>query len=205
LRHVLSGSARSACLTSSGLPRAGAGGPTGYDAIGDYACSVSDRTLCSAPPATQAPMGDCKPLGGAGEELLGATLFGTAGRRPNRDCGPRRGPRRKLPGTTRPSHIDCGPIGTRAVSGLRERRAGACIEPEQAPQGATGRGLGRSRGPQVDRRSCTIRSYHADVRRSYRHFEYCPQVTESVIDCNRHDLISSSSFRSCRYKKGSDD
>jgi len=143
-------------LTSSGLPWAGAGGPTGYDAIGDYACSVSDRTLCSAPPATQAPMGDCEPLGGAGEELLGATLFGTAGRRPNRDCGPRRGPRRKLPGTMQPSHIDCGPIGTRAVRGLRERRAGACIEPEQAPQGTTGRGLGRSRGPRVDRRSGTI-------------------------------------------------
>jgi hypothetical protein len=79
-------------LTSSGLPWAGAGGPTGYDAIGDYACSVSDRTLCSAPPATQAPMGDCEPLGGAGEELLGATLFGTAGRRPNRDCRLLRGP-----------------------------------------------------------------------------------------------------------------
>ncbi len=30
-------------------------------------------------------------MGGAGpgEELLGATLFGTAGRRPNRGCGPR--------------------------------------------------------------------------------------------------------------------
>jgi hypothetical protein len=45
-------------------------------------------------------MGDCWPWGGAGEELLAATLFGTADRgpQPNRPAG--RGPRRKLPGTT---------------------------------------------------------------------------------------------------------
>jgi hypothetical protein len=65
------------------------GGPTGYYAIGDYAWSVSDCTLCSASPATQASMRDCGPWGGAGEELLGATPFGAAGRRPNRGCGPR--------------------------------------------------------------------------------------------------------------------
>jgi hypothetical protein len=34
-------------------------------------------------------MGDCGPWGGAGEELLGATPSGAAGRRPNRGCGPR--------------------------------------------------------------------------------------------------------------------
>ena len=34
-------------------------------------------------------MRDCGPWGGAGEELLGATLDGAAGRRPNRGCGPR--------------------------------------------------------------------------------------------------------------------
>ncbi len=34
-------------------------------------------------------MGDCWPWGGAGEELLGATPLGAAGRRPNRGCGPR--------------------------------------------------------------------------------------------------------------------
>ncbi len=35
-------------------------------------------------------MGGCRPWGGAdGEELLGETLFGTAGRSPNRGCGPR--------------------------------------------------------------------------------------------------------------------
>ncbi len=37
------------------------------------------------------------------EELLGATLFGIAGRKPNRECGSRAKARRKLPGTTRTS------------------------------------------------------------------------------------------------------
>ena len=72
--------------------------------------------------------------------LPAACPDGTAGR-----C-----PRWKLPDTMRPSHIDCRPIGMRAVCGLRERRAGARVKPEQAPQCATGCGLGRSRGPQVD-------------------------------------------------------
>ncbi len=63
------------------------------------------------------------------------------------------------------------PFGTRAVRGLRERRAGACIEPEQAPQGTTGRGLGKSRGPRVDRMSSTIteRSRGRRTRRSNCH------------------------------------
>ncbi len=34
--------------------------------------------VLSALPATQASMGDCGPWDGAGEELLGAPLFGTA-------------------------------------------------------------------------------------------------------------------------------
>ena len=58
--------------------------PTEHYAIGDYAWSVSDRTLCSASPDAQAPMGDCGPWDGAREELLSATLDGTAGRSPNR-------------------------------------------------------------------------------------------------------------------------
>ncbi len=64
-------------------------GETKCYAISDYAWSVSDCTLCSASPATQASMGDYGPWGGAGEELLGATPFGTAGRITNRECGPR--------------------------------------------------------------------------------------------------------------------
>ena len=63
--------------------------PEGCCDIGDHAWSVSDCTLCSASPATHTSMEDSGPWGGAGEELLGATLLGTAGRRPNRGCGPR--------------------------------------------------------------------------------------------------------------------
>ena len=52
-------------------------------------CLRSYALLGAAGPAAQALIGDCGPCGGAGEELLGATLAGTAGRRPNRGCGPR--------------------------------------------------------------------------------------------------------------------
>ncbi len=54
LRHALSSSARSACLTqaSLGLTWADSGGATEYYAVSDYTRSVSDRMLCSAPPAT---------------------------------------------------------------------------------------------------------------------------------------------------------
>ncbi len=90
-------------------------GPTEYYAICDYAGSVSDCTLCSASPAT----GDCGPLGGAGEELLGATLFGTAGRRPNRGCGLRAAADAALHNVTKPhrprTYWDAG----------RERASGA--------------------------------------------------------------------------------
>jgi hypothetical protein len=72
---------------------------------------------------------------------------------PTGDAG--RGPRRKLSGTNRPSHIERGPTGTRVVSGLWERRAGAHVKPHQAPQGATGR-LEWSRGPRVDRKMSMI-------------------------------------------------
>ena len=76
--------------STSSIRRLSRNSPTEHYAIGDYAWSVSDRTLCSASPATQAPMWDCGPWGRAGEELLGAPpLDGNAGRRPNRGCGPR--------------------------------------------------------------------------------------------------------------------
>ncbi len=66
-------------------------------AVHDGATGVADAArlparqrpgLASQP--KQASMGDCGPWGGAGDELLGATLFGTAGSRPNWGCGPRR-------------------------------------------------------------------------------------------------------------------
>ena len=100
-------------MTSSGLPWADSGGPTEYYAIGDCACYVSDRTLCSASPALQAPMADCGPWGGAGEQLLGATLFGIAGRRPNRDGWLQGGP------------LDAGRERALGAAGRRTRQAGA--------------------------------------------------------------------------------
>jgi hypothetical protein len=103
------------------------------EAIGDYAWSVSVCTVCSAPLATQASMGDCGPWDGAGEELLSATLFGTAGLRPNQGCWPRAAAEAALHNVT-----DRGPTGTLAVSGLRELRAGERVKLEQVPQGATG-------------------------------------------------------------------
>ena len=102
-------------------------------------------------------MGDCGPWGGAGEELLGATLDGAAGRRPNQGCGPRAAAEATRRNVTKPhrprTYRDAG---RECASGAAGRRAGVRVEPEQAPQGATGRGLGWSRGPQVDRRRSTI-------------------------------------------------
>ncbi len=88
-----------------------------YCAVGDsdYACFVYDRRFCSELTAA-VPDGDCKPWGKAVEELLGATLFGTAGCRPNRDCGPLDEPRRDLLGGTQgscgPEHASSGINGT---------------------------------------------------------------------------------------------
>jgi hypothetical protein len=148
-----SASARIACLTCSGLPLpwADSGGPTPSattHVVSDRS-SARHRRRCRP-----GPMGDCGPWGdGAGEELLDETLFCTAGHKPNRDCGPRRGPRRNFAvrhSTTKPHRPRAH--RTRAVSGLRERRAGARVKPRQEPH----RGLGRSRGPHVDRRSGTV-------------------------------------------------
>ena len=89
-------------------------------------------------------MGDCWPWGGAGEELLGgvgATLDGTAVCRPNRGCGPRAAAEATRHNVTKPH---------------RPRTYRDRVKPEQAPQGTTGRGLGWSRRPQVDRTRSTI-------------------------------------------------
>ena len=84
-------------MTSSGLPWADSGGPTEYYAIGDYALCLRSYALLGTA-GTAGPDGGLRVMGRSREELLGATLFGTAGLRPNRGCG--RGLRRKLPGTT---------------------------------------------------------------------------------------------------------
>ena len=119
--------------------------------------------------------------GGAEEELLGATLYGTARRRPNQGRGPRAAEEATLHNVTKPhrlrTHRDAG----------RERASGAaCIKPEQAPQGATGCGLGWSRGPQVDRgrstileQSCGCRTGGATVG-SYM----CHRSRISITNCN---------------------
>ena len=67
MRHVLSTSARSAWLTSSGLHLPTRGGPTEYYANGDNA-SLSPTVRSARHRRPQAPMGDCKPWRGAGEE-----------------------------------------------------------------------------------------------------------------------------------------
>ncbi len=64
-------------------------------------------------------MGDCCPLGGAGEGLLSTTLFGTVDRRPNWDCGQRAAGKAALQNATKPhrlqTYLDAG----------RERASGA--------------------------------------------------------------------------------
>ena len=110
-----------------GLPTRG--GPTEYYAISDYACSVSDRTLCSELPATQTPIGDCGPWGGAGEELLGTTLDGTAGRRLNRGCGTRAAAEATWHNVTNPrrprTYRDAGRERASGAEGRSTRQAGA--------------------------------------------------------------------------------
>ena len=74
-------------------------------------------------------MGDCGPWGGAGEELLGATLDGTAGRRPNRDYGPRaaaEAPRHNVTKPHRPrTYRDAGRERASGAAGRSTRQAGA--------------------------------------------------------------------------------
>ena len=90
------------------------------------------------------------------------------------------------------------------MSGLRERRAGVRVKPEQAPQGATGRGLGWSRGPQVDRRRSTIleqscgRQTGGATVGSYM----CHRSRISITNCNRCQIRSLLSIGFGRYKKG---
>ena len=82
-------------------------------------------------------MGDFGPWGGAGEDLLGVTLFGTACRRSNQDC------LMADSGGSCPAAQRDQATSTAELSGRRQ-----C-------------GLGWSHGPQVHMRSGTID--HADV------------------------------------------
>ena len=72
----------------------------------------------TAPP--QPPPGRAS-RGGVGEELLGATLYGTAGHRPSRGCGPLAAAEATRHNVTKPhrphTHLDAG----------RELRAGVSV------------------------------------------------------------------------------
>jgi hypothetical protein len=74
-------------------------------------------------------MGDCRPWVGAGEELLGATPFGAAGRRPNRRCKPRAAAEAARHNETklhRPrTYRDAGREWASGAASLSKRQAGA--------------------------------------------------------------------------------
>ncbi len=74
-------------------------------------------------------MGNCGPWGRAGEALLGATLFGTAGRRPNLDYGLRATAEAAWHNATKPHRLP------NLWNAGRERASGAAGPggPEQAP------------------------------------------------------------------------
>ena len=75
-------------------------------------------------------MGDCRPWGGAGEELPVATLYGTAGSRPNRGCGPRAAAELEAArhNVTKPhrlrTYLDAGREWASGAAGRSTRQAG---------------------------------------------------------------------------------
>jgi hypothetical protein len=131
LRLMPSASTRDACLTSSGLSWADSGRPNWilrhrrlrmvclrlYSLLG-IACDAGLDGDC-----------DCGPWGGAGEELLGATLFGTAGRRTNWGCGPRAAAEAARRNVTKPhrprTYRDAGRERASGAESRSTRQAGA--------------------------------------------------------------------------------
>ena len=154
-----SASTRSACLTSSGQPWAASG------------------TLCPESPAAQAPMGDCGPRGGVGEELLGATLYGTAGRRPSRGCGPRAAAEATRHNVTKPhrprTYRDAGRERASGAAGRSTRQAGASTSRRHWPW--TRMESRASSGPE-EKYDIGAVMLTSDGR-SNRQFIYVPQVT----------------------------
>ena len=75
------------------------------------------------------PDGGLRAMGGAGEELLGATLYGTYGRRPNQGCGPRAAAEATRYNVTKPNRLrtyrDAGCELASGAAGLSTRQAGA--------------------------------------------------------------------------------
>ena len=123
------------------------------------------------------PDGDCGPCGGAWEELLGATLYGTAGRRPNRGCGPRAAAEAARHNVTKPHRLrtyrDAG----------RERASGAARLSTRQARASTSRRNWQwtrmesraSRGP--EERYDTGAVMQTSDGQSNRRFIYAPQVT----------------------------
>ena len=83
------------------------------------------------------PDGGCGPWGGAGEELLGATLYGTAGHRPNRVCGPRATVEAAWHNLTKPHRLwtfwDAGRERVSGAAGRSTRRTGASTSKRHWP------------------------------------------------------------------------
>ncbi len=91
-------------------------------------------------------------------------------------------------------------------AGLERTSGGAHVKLEQAPQGATGRGLGWSRGPQEDRGRITISGRSRRHRTGgANHFLSIVTAHQRVqsIDCSRYyPLAVEQRRRIRRYKKG---
>ena len=112
-------------------------------------------------------MGDCGPWCGAGEELLGATLDGTAGRRPNRGCGPRAAADATRHNVTTPhrprTYRDAGRERASGAAGRSTRQAGASTSSLKAPLAVDSDGVA---GLKWTGGEVRYRSSHADVGRA---------------------------------------
>jgi hypothetical protein len=122
-------------------------------------------------------MGDCGPWGGAGEELLGATLYGTAGRRPNRGCGPRAAAEATRHNVTKPhrprTYRDAGRERASGAAGRSTRQAGASTSRRHWPW--TRMESRASSGPEEKYDTGAV--MRTSDGRSNRRFIYVPQVT----------------------------
>ena len=141
----------------------------------------------TAPP--QPPPGRAS-RGGVGEELLGATLYGTAGRRPNRGCGPRAAAEATRH-VTKPHRLrtfrDAGRERASGAAGRSTRQAEASTSRRYWPW--TRMESRASSGPEeeyylgVITQTLDWRSYRFSLSSNSR-------LRASIIDCNCYDLIA---------------
>jgi hypothetical protein len=134
--------------------------------------------------------GQCGPWGGAGEDLLCATLYGTAGRRPNRGWWPRAAAdaaRHNVTKSHRPrTYRDAGRERASAAAGRSMRQAGASTSTRHWP--CTRIESRASNGPEEEYYLGTI------TRTSERRSKGFPSNSNlrsriSIIDCNSYDSI----------------